>query len=49
MVSEFLPAAVIWAALGTGVACLVLRLIWVHPDEPAPSDTPAAEAPPAGE
>ncbi len=42
METAFLPAAIVWAALGIGLACILVRL-----KEPRPGQEPSGEEPAA--
>ncbi len=50
MISDILPAAVVWAALGVALACVVFRLKDPEggPESP-PAESPAAEASSTGD
>ncbi len=49
METAFLPAAIVWGALGIGLACIVIRLWGPQPGAEPPQKAPAAEAPAAGD
>lgn len=42
METAFLPAAIVWAALGIGLACVLVRLKEPRPDQEPPVEGPAA-------